>query len=67
MGGVIIPTHPFRYSANSFGLALDHLDSINIIESLNGTNSNKENERALAFMALHNGRFKGVGGATHIT
>ncbi len=63
MGGVIVPTHPFRYSANSFGMALDHLNSINIIESINGTNSRKENERALAFMALHNGRFRGVGGS----
>lgn len=63
MGGVIIPTHPFRYSANSFGMALDQLDKINIIESLNGTNTQQENERALAFMALHNGRFRGVGGS----
>jgi hypothetical protein len=63
MGGVVIPTHPFRYSANSFGMALDQLKDITIIESLNGTNSQKENERALAFMALHNGRFHGIGGS----
>lgn len=63
MGGVIIPAHPFRFSGNSFGMALDRLDSINIIESLNGTNSRQENERAQAFMALHDGRFRGVGGS----
>ncbi|MBI4595651.1 MAG: PHP domain-containing protein [Candidatus Tectomicrobia bacterium] len=62
-GGVIIPTHPFRYSGHSFGIALDHLEGIDTIESMNGTNSREENQRALNFMALHNGKFQGIGGS----
>jgi hypothetical protein len=42
---------------------LGGLQNIDIIESLNGTNSTNENEEALAFMTLHQGRFKGVGGS----
>ena len=63
LGGIIIPTHPFRYSGHSFGRALDHLEKIDTIECLNGTNSREENERALNFMASHNGKLRGVGGS----
>jgi predicted metal-dependent phosphoesterase TrpH len=63
LGAVAAPSHPFRESA--FGPVMERniaeVDGVRIIESHNGQNRHKQNERAVALATQHD--LRGLGGS----
>jgi hypothetical protein len=63
LGAVAAPSHPFRESA--FGVVMERnineVAGVRIIESHNGQNHRKQNERAVALAAQHD--LRGLGGS----